>query len=137
MYRHVYGDKETFWIGFELAKQAYAFNPSGPSPMGIATRNQPPMYELCSVQILHVDLDGRPFWFNGGLFKNKNIGNDDLIVVKEFMTGPGNWSSNHLDGYYACMSLSTNKTPLVSFNEEEMLWLEQIILKFISLTIFG
>lgn len=95
------GDKETFWIGFLLAGDtSFAFHkgavgsigviePSGPkttaetdalspdtddelSPSASLT-SIPDTYRMCSPQLLHLDTDGTPLWFNGWLLVNKYV----------------------------------------------------------------
>ncbi|RMZ84737.1 hypothetical protein DV737_g984, partial [Chaetothyriales sp. CBS 132003] len=57
VYDMVYGDKETFWIGWELVGDLdYAFHQGDAGIMG---------------QLLHLDTDGKPLWFNGWLLDNK------------------------------------------------------------------
>ena len=63
------GDKETFWIGFELAGDLdYAF---ADGAVGTMTAGKDVTgsenYTVCERQLLHVDGKGRPVWFNGGL----------------------------------------------------------------------
>ncbi|KAJ3489157.1 hypothetical protein NLG97_g6049 [Lecanicillium saksenae] len=91
VYDMVYGDKETFWIGWELAGDLdYAFHDGSVAAMGVveggaeeplvprddtprqqdgtnvtATAKKPNLPVICSPQLLHLDLDGRPLWFNG------------------------------------------------------------------------
>jgi hypothetical protein len=90
--KYFYGDKELFWVGFEMAHYRvtpnYKFTPAGwTGAIGIANRNlettSTKTESLCSSQILHALDDGRslattgsattiaPFWMNGGFLKNK------------------------------------------------------------------
>lgn len=101
VYEMMHGDKETFWIGFLLAGDtSFAFHkgavgsigviePSGPkttaetdalspdtddelSPSASLT-SIPDTYRMCSPQLLHLDTDGTPLWFNGWLLVNKYV----------------------------------------------------------------
>ncbi|KAF9892063.1 hypothetical protein FE257_002469 [Aspergillus nanangensis] len=115
VYDMVYGDKETFWLGWELAgDQGYAFHDGDAGIMGAlepvpssstvqetdqeekdggATAettdttavvekesvsavvadgpDEPSNYTICAPQLLHLDRQGKPFWFNGWLLPNK------------------------------------------------------------------
>ena len=86
--RYFYGDKELFWLGFELARYRadppfnYKFAPlEWTGAIGTADRARQKAgwksESLCSAQILHaislVGADGSlvPMWMNGGFLKNK------------------------------------------------------------------
>jgi hypothetical protein len=90
------GDKETFWLGWELIGDLdYAFHDGDAGVMGTleeasavkgqavqvelaktnatdeAATTVPEMYTICAPQLLHLDRSGRPLWFNGWLLPNK------------------------------------------------------------------
>ncbi|KAL4862601.1 mannosyltransferase putative-domain-containing protein [Aspergillus spectabilis] len=96
VYDMVYGDKETFWLGWELAGDVdYAFHEGDAGIMGVVEQPEPASpaitstivnvdladlegmmatpenYTICAPQLLHLDRDGRPLWFNGWLLPNK------------------------------------------------------------------
>ncbi|RMZ90296.1 hypothetical protein DV736_g2474, partial [Chaetothyriales sp. CBS 134916] len=73
VYDMVYGDKETFWIGWELAGDLdYVFHQGDAGIMaGLEESSTPENYTICAPQLLHLDTDGKPFWFNGWLLDNK------------------------------------------------------------------
>ncbi|ETI20826.1 hypothetical protein G647_07168 [Cladophialophora carrionii CBS 160.54] len=134
VYDMVYGDKETFWLGWELVgDQDYSFHQGDAGTMGTVQEPEPDMpkpklvkkkrpvldengqprldesgqeiledyevledpepsspedddddgddrhnnrpepsnYTICSPQLLHLDLEGKPLWFNGWLLDNK------------------------------------------------------------------
>lgn len=98
------GDKETFWLGWELAGDLdYAFHAGDAGSMGtlegsrdanetsastevaaegdsqpqpVDRRDAPREYTICSPQLLHMGLDGSPLWFNGWLLKSKFASED-------------------------------------------------------------
>ncbi|OJJ31448.1 hypothetical protein ASPWEDRAFT_54598 [Aspergillus wentii DTO 134E9] len=103
VYDMVYGDKETFWLGWELvgdldytfhAGDAAVMGSAQPEPQTVqpATGDQgasvastkgnvpstsppkPPKHTICAPQLLHLDSNGRPLWFNGWLLPNKFSG---------------------------------------------------------------
>jgi alpha 1,3-mannosyltransferase len=94
VYDMMYGDKETFWLSFEMAGDLdYVFHEGVAGTMGKLTLEQPadpdkpdeapkaadgPM--ICSPQLIHFDRTGKPIWFNGWLSVNK----DNLKEWQEF-----------------------------------------------------
>lgn len=86
VYEMMYGDKETFWLSWEMAGDTdYAFHDGGAGVMGQLTSTRPadpdkpdeeailvetPM--VCSPQLVHLDRTGRPLWFNGWISASKD-----------------------------------------------------------------
>ncbi|KXS18645.1 glycosyltransferase family 71 protein [Gonapodya prolifera JEL478] len=95
-YRFFWGDKETFWLGWEMAGSGglYGFSQWPAGQLGILVRGdqdqteavssgvyqtvitEPPadprILRLCSLQLAHVDGTGkRLLWYNGGVVRNK------------------------------------------------------------------
>lgn len=142
------GDKETFWLGFELVGDLdYVFHQGDagvigeldtPNPLtsrfgkrddiqfpfvvghgeseiddGNATETDSsttsddelpeaslgPKPRICSPQLLHLDLDGKPLWFNGGLVRNKFLDRrawkfgswDTYLIEPREIREPGAW----------------------------------------------
>lgn len=95
VYDMMYGDKETFWLSWEMAGDVdYAFHSGGAGVMGrqnassagsddsttsgmSSTEKKP---AVCSPQLIHLDRDGKPLWFNGWISKTK----DDLTDWQQF-----------------------------------------------------
>ncbi|KAJ5466632.1 hypothetical protein N7539_009588 [Penicillium diatomitis] len=100
VYDMVFGDKETFWLGFELVGDTnYAFHDGKVAILGVAKPDSPTYspapdfdtprddnsssssisivdtskktFSICAPQLLHLDVDGRPLWFNGWLLPSK------------------------------------------------------------------
>ncbi|PYI32218.1 hypothetical protein BP00DRAFT_161119 [Aspergillus indologenus CBS 114.80] len=86
VYDMVYGDKETFWLGWELVGDTeYAFHEGAAAVMGKPQANRDNTttaedhehdlkYTVCAPQLLHLGTDGRPLWFNGWLLPDKFSG---------------------------------------------------------------
>ncbi|KAL3478484.1 mannosyltransferase putative-domain-containing protein [Aspergillus californicus] len=106
VYDMVYGDKETFWIGWELAGDPdYAFHDGAAGIMGVLEKPKdnpssseagdpkgltPKTYTICAPQLLHLDRQGRPLWFNGWLLPNKYDTKDRQPSTFElFLQEPG------------------------------------------------
>lgn len=83
---------------------------------------------ICAPQILHLDRDKRPLWFNGWLYKNKYAGTKREIGQFEvFMEepkevlNPGAWQLE--ESNMCCLS---NAAPL-EFTNEETEWLGELV----------
>ena len=98
---NMYGDKETFWIGFEAAGATYSFNPYTPGATGVVERRNDGKNQICSIQLIHVDENHEISWLNGALFMNKNVGDFRNVVLKNWIAEPGVWEFT--DGHLACL----------------------------------
>ena len=113
-YRHMHGDKETFWLGFEIADQDYAFNPYAPGAVGkIPKKNG---QALCSVQLFHTDEHYQPAWINGGILENKMIDNHSIAAFESWMIEPGKWYPT--SNFTLCLE-PKSKNSLHEFTKEE------------------
>ncbi|KAL3459776.1 putative alpha-1,3-mannosyltransferase [Aspergillus heterothallicus] len=116
VYDLVYGDKETFWLGWELAGDIdYAFHRGDAGTMGVLQEGyatsaedapeddsedpeerssrpsvtEPDNYTICAPQLLHLDPSGRPLWFNGWVLSNKYQGkNREPTDFRAFLREP-------------------------------------------------
>ena len=96
--------------------------------MGTSHRTQNGGYELCSTQILHLDNDKNPLWFNGGLLVNKNLhekNSGNFIDLNEWMTElDGEWVYYHGGG--GCLRTRRARTKPVLFTDTEKSLFKQI-----------
>ncbi|KAJ4414970.1 hypothetical protein N0V82_007619 [Gnomoniopsis sp. IMI 355080] len=74
-YKITYGDKESWWMGFELAGSAYAMEEHYGAIVGWEDTlvTDPAARKVCSFVIAHLDDNNRLLWYNGGLLKNKQV----------------------------------------------------------------
>ncbi|KAI8973405.1 mannosyltransferase putative-domain-containing protein [Mycotypha africana] len=85
-YTHSYGDKETFWIGFEMMQTPYAFVKSHGAVIG-GLGDAGAEGTVCGNQ-LHLDLrDNRPWWWNGGILRDKNKWDDRYLKFTHYAEG--------------------------------------------------
>ena len=93
MGKHVFGDKETFWLACELTSTPYYFNPFYTGMIG---HHEARAKEMCSVQLLHLDSKGSPFWINGGLRENKRLdqetGQKDFANLTHYIPAGVTWA---------------------------------------------
>ncbi|KAI9483045.1 MAG: mannosyltransferase putative-domain-containing protein [Benjaminiella poitrasii] len=94
VYKHVHGDKETFWVGFEVMQTPYAFVKSFGAVIGGMGRGgddgEPD--QVCGVQ-LHLDPHDKPLWFNGGVYRNKHARPVEYLNFTHFSEG-NDWEFN-------------------------------------------
>ncbi|CAF4896950.1 unnamed protein product [Rotaria socialis] len=84
-YKHLHGDKDTWWLGFHLVDMAYSFIPSLTASIGHIHRRN-----VCG-HILHLDQNHRPIWWNGGLFKNRYVNTRDILPIEVWLE-EGKWT---------------------------------------------
>ncbi|CAG8981163.1 hypothetical protein HYALB_00005878 [Hymenoscyphus albidus] len=109
IYEMVHGDKETFWLGWELVGDwAYTFHPGRIGVMGVLEeskqadpehaevrkphelmkfRNSTEKYTMCAPQIVHLDVDGTLLWFNGWILTDK-FGSKNYSKFQDYMIEP-------------------------------------------------
>ncbi|KAG0207026.1 hypothetical protein BGX28_001626 [Mortierella sp. GBA30] len=85
-YKVFHGDKETFWTGFEMIQEPYAFMRNYGGVIGELRPDD--HRSVCGAQ-LHEDYRGRPLWWNGGLYRNKNEGITRYLQFDYWMSGGG------------------------------------------------
>jgi hypothetical protein len=99
-----HGDKESFWIGFSITGNPFAFaHDYTTGAIGKSTsriENGVEGFTVCTVQIMHPDEYGQPLWINGGLSRNKFTGMvDKLKEIDVYLLEPGRWEGDgSLDG---------------------------------------
>ncbi|KAF9103430.1 hypothetical protein BGX29_003390 [Mortierella sp. GBA35] len=88
-YKISHGDKETFWTGFEMIQEPYVFMRNYGGVIGeLRPDNE---------KSLHQDHRGRPLWWNGGLYRNKNAGVNRYLQFDYWMTGGGHQKHRERD----------------------------------------
>lgn len=141
-YKITYGDKETWWMGFELSGSSYEMEKhygaivgwetkietEKETPEGDELHEEPPVDSLtkkvCSFVIAHVDEEDKIIWYNGGLLKNKKIPEmkHDYAVPDKWMVD-GEWQKGATREDMSCM-VGKN---IHGLSEEEMGRLERSI----------
>ncbi|KAL7807324.1 family 71 glycosyltransferase [Trichoderma aethiopicum] len=72
-YKMTYGDKETWWLGLELAGSKYEFEKHYGSIVGWEKEGEGESKAVCSFVIAHTDEADKLLWYNGSLLKNKLV----------------------------------------------------------------
>ncbi|PRP86673.1 hypothetical protein PROFUN_05152 [Planoprotostelium fungivorum] len=77
----LYGEKETFWLGFELLGFKWHIQPEVGGAMGkLQSGGTHSGMQLKDVGILHFNSSGQPLWFNGGMYVLKSYPRGGLKV---------------------------------------------------------
>lgn len=108
-YHRVFGDKETFWLGFEAVNEQYQFSPRLPGAMGPAEKTDDG-YKICARQLMHLSPENEePLWINGGIAESKYEKDSPVAKLEDWVVEPGKWElhANNL----AC--LTTGKRTMV------------------------
>ncbi|KAM0492964.1 hypothetical protein ACHAP8_009628 [Fusarium lateritium] len=84
-YKITYGDKESWWIGFEATGSKYSFSPHYGGIVGWLKDEKKEEVRVCSFVIAHVDQDEKLLWYNGGLLKNKAVNQTEFEVPTHWM----------------------------------------------------
>nr|KAK5432363.1 hypothetical protein LTR18_011120 [Exophiala xenobiotica] len=170
VYDMVYGDKETFWLGWELSGDfKYSFHHGDVGTMGVvdetywahrrgaeqsdesdnqrndgldndarididalssemSTINN---YTICAPQLLHLDVEGKPLWFNGWVLDNKfaDKSRRHLATFKSYVVEPHAWDGEEpwqLQGDNLCC-LTAPARLRFDFSQDEKETLEMIV----------
>jgi len=135
VYEHVHGDKETFWIGFDMARQPYNLLPVPSVMVGEIDAGQageePDELQICG-HVGHTTRDGKVLFWNDHIVKDKNddkyrntLLHFDVYFIED---GEGEWPS------FLCQNLNivdkgkgnpTGKEPQ-PFDKEERKILDEI-----------
>jgi len=137
VYKYVHGDKETFWIGFDMARQPFNMIPVPSVFIGeLAVGEEgddPDARQLCG-HVGHTTRDGKILFWNDHIIKDKNNDkyNHQLLRFEAYFMEDGeegDWASFH------CLNLNienkgkgnrNGKEPK-KFNKEERKILDSII----------
>jgi hypothetical protein len=72
IHQETHGDKETFWLGFELVGLSYSFNPSMSGAVGsIEVDQDKKQKQVICGKLAHFDRAGRLWWFNDSISMGK------------------------------------------------------------------
>ncbi|KAI8610013.1 mannosyltransferase putative-domain-containing protein [Chytriomyces sp. MP71] len=79
-YHQVYGDKETYWISWDITRVPYQFTPSYGGTVGY---KNPDTGRVCG-GLFHTDERLKPLWWNGGVVANKHVSQDSGFMRFEY-----------------------------------------------------
>ncbi|OIW22949.1 hypothetical protein CONLIGDRAFT_586228 [Coniochaeta ligniaria NRRL 30616] len=105
-YRITYGDKETWWMGQEMAGSSYEFSKHYGGIVGWEEKHDNGEPKVCSFVIAHVDDADRLLWYNGGLLKNKLTNDTEYEVPAKWMID-ADWLKGGSKEAMSCMIKGT------------------------------
>lgn len=104
-----YGDKESWWLGFELSGAGYSFERHYATMIGWPQdKTEESMERICSFVIGHLDDRDEVLWYNGGLLKNKRLDPLEFGLPTHMMVD-GTWEKGATKDDMSCMLGSTGK----------------------------
>ncbi|KAJ3021270.1 UNVERIFIED_CONTAM: hypothetical protein HDU68_009715 [Siphonaria sp. JEL0065] len=78
-YKNMHGDKETYWISWDMARVPYKFTPSYGGTVGYKNEKN----RICG-GLFHTDEFFDPLWWNGGVIANKHASRDTEFMKFEY-----------------------------------------------------
>ncbi|TPX78121.1 hypothetical protein CcCBS67573_g00581 [Chytriomyces confervae] len=78
-YKHMHGDKESFWMSWDMARVPYKFVPSYGGAVGYMNDKK----HVCG-GLFHTDEFQKPLWWNGGVIANKHHNKDGGFMKFEY-----------------------------------------------------
>jgi len=102
-YQLMFGDKESWWLGFELTGVPYTFEAHYAPIVGSTVRTTDDANEICAFTIAHVDEAGRLLWYNGSLLRNKALNLTEFDIPTHWMID-GTWWKGSVRSEMSCMS---------------------------------
>ncbi|KAH0561988.1 hypothetical protein GP486_003307 [Trichoglossum hirsutum] len=125
-YTITYGDKESWWFGFELSAVPFAFEFHYGSMLGyLRPENETRANigpEICSFAIAHTDEEDKLLWYNGSLLKNKAMDQESFLVPSHWMMD-GKWDKGQTKSDMSCM----HGAPVRVVDKRERKILEQTV----------
>ncbi|KAJ3062998.1 hypothetical protein HDU98_001125 [Podochytrium sp. JEL0797] len=80
-YNHMHGDKETFWMSWDLVRTPYRFTPNYGGAVGYRNTTSG---NVCG-GLYHTDEYNQPAWWNGGVLNNKYASMEDDYMQFEYV----------------------------------------------------
>lgn len=135
-YKLTYGDKESWWMGFELSGSAYEMEEHYGAIVGwedtIVT--DPAARKVCSFVIAHFDEKNKLLWYNGGLLKNKQVPSmsHDYVVPDKWMID-AEWQKGATKPEMSCMvggevhDVPEDQISILELSIAEAKWVDQAL----------
>jgi hypothetical protein len=110
-YKHLYGDKDTWWLGFHLVQINYSFIPTLTASIGTRMENN-----IVCGHILHLDENHQPIWWNGGMFRNRYVSTKDLLQIDAWLE-EGHWTLQT----YSCLTNNQQTSNRFSKHQQDLI----------------
>jgi len=127
VYRHIYGDKETFWMGFDMAHQHYYMSPQSITFIGSlqSTLQKNSIGKKLCGHIAHSMEDGQIIFWNGHLVVDKVYNSSilldfDYYIVEKDGDDHKKWSNDPVCYYI------DNEDDVIPLSEDEKSFIDMI-----------
>ncbi|GAA5870381.1 hypothetical protein JCM16303_001981 [Sporobolomyces ruberrimus] len=94
-YANTYGDKESFWMAFELAGIPYHMDSEYAAIIGQLTHSDTKSHSIDSFiqsdHLFHLDHRGKPLWWNGSAFQEKRVKDRGYLIATHWAPGSVDW----------------------------------------------
>lgn len=100
-YKITYGDKESWWFGFELCGVPYTMEKHYGAVLG-ELRVKDEKEKVCGFTIAHVDEEDHLLWENGSLLKNKAVNKTEFVIPTHWMID-ATWEKGGTKADMSCM----------------------------------
>ncbi|GAA5988572.1 hypothetical protein JCM11641_004607 [Rhodosporidiobolus odoratus] len=94
-YKNTYGDKESFWMAFELMGLPYHMDKEYAGIIGQLTHPDTKSHSIDSFiqsdHLFHLDHRGKPLWWNGSLFQEKRVKDRGYLIATHWAPGTVDW----------------------------------------------
>ncbi|GAA5858776.1 hypothetical protein JCM8547_004983 [Rhodosporidiobolus lusitaniae] len=94
-YKNTYGDKESFWMAFELVGLPYHMDREYAGIIGQLTHPDTKSHSIDSFiqsdHLFHLDHRGKPLWWNGSLFQEKRVKDRGYLIATHWAPGTVDW----------------------------------------------
>ncbi|GAA5888867.1 hypothetical protein JCM6882_002883 [Rhodosporidiobolus microsporus] len=94
-YKNTYGDKESFWMAFELCGLPYHMDREYAGIIGQLTHPDTKSHSIDSFiqsdHLFHLDHRGKPLWWNGSLFQEKRVKDRGYLIATHWAPGTVDW----------------------------------------------
>ncbi|CAF1246686.1 unnamed protein product [Adineta ricciae] len=113
-YEHLYGDKDTWWIGLHMMNLSYSFVPT--MTAGIGQIGKKKKQTIICGHLLHYDEQKTLLWWNGGILKNRSQNKRDLLNIEAWNV-EGQWRI----GIYSCLSNNEQQPRKFTSRQQQLL----------------
>lgn len=113
-YQHLYGDKDTWWVGFHMSGMPYSFVPTMTASMGHITKRKNKTV-ICG-HMLHYDENNTLIWWNGGMLRSRFLSKRILLQVDGWLE-EGQWKIRHI----SCLRNEQQTPKKFNYRQQELI----------------
>lgn len=99
LHKYTHGDKESFFLGFEMAQESYYFVPTLSGSIGRIKKSKEKKNQKLCGKLAHFDRHRRLLWFNDGIVADKGATKSEPTRYEHYGI-EGSWDGLCLNGEY-------------------------------------